>query len=184
MVWAVVKWGVAPIILIVAALTFTGKKTFHVEIDIPAPPEAVWAVLTDARGYAEWNPVFSNVEGEFGEGATVKTTVKEPGKTEIVITSQIVTFIADGELKQFGGIRGFITFDHRWLLEPIDGGTKVIQHEVDRGFWIWFWHSDWVEPAYRKASEALRERVLELNGGRVSTEHQSGVSQSQFRHHS
>lgn len=154
-------WSSGLAVLAAAVLAFTGKKIFHVEITIPAPPTAVWAVLTDARGYADWNPVFTHVAGEFRQGATVKTTVKQPGKPEVAIEAEIVRLVPERELNQFGGIRGFITFDHRWLLEAAEGGTKVTQHEVDRGFWVWFWDSDWVEPAYRKASAALRDRVLE-----------------------
>lgn len=165
MLWSLIKWAVVPVVLIVAILTLTGKKTFHVEIIVPAPPEAVWAVLTDADAYAEWNPVFVQVEGEFSKGTKVRTTVKEPGKPDIVITSQVLKVSPYRELNQFGGIRGLITFDHQWLLEPAEGGTKVIQHEVDRGFYVWFWDSDWVEPAYLQASEALRIRTLELLGG-------------------
>ncbi|MCY3829668.1 MAG: SRPBCC family protein [Rhodospirillaceae bacterium] len=154
-------WGSGFAVLAVAVLAFTGKKTFHVEIAIPAPPAAVWAVLTDARGYADWNPVFTHVAGAFRQGATVKTIVKEPGKPEVTIESEIVRLVPERELNQFGGMRGFITFDHRWLLQSVEGGTKVTQYEVDRGLWVWFWDSGWVEPAYRKASEALRDRVLE-----------------------
>lgn len=165
MLWSLIKWGGGMIVLIALVLTFTGKKTFHVELIISAPPEAVWAVLTDAQGYAEWNPVFVNVNGEFREGTEVKTTVREPGKPDIVITSRVLKVSPNQELNQFGGIRGIITFDHRWLLEPVEGGTKVIQHEVDRGFYVWFWNSDWVEPEYLRASEALRERVLQMSGG-------------------
>lgn len=163
MLRSVLKWGLGLALLATVILTFTGEKTFHVEIVIPAPPERVWAVLTDARGYAEWNPVFSHVEGEFRQGATVHTTVREPGKPEVVLAAEVVRLVPERELNQFGGIQGFITFDHRWRLEPVEGGTKVMQHEVDRGLWVWFWDSDWVEPAYLRASEALREQVLKTH---------------------
>lgn len=165
MIWTIVKWGAGLIILLAVVLTLTGKKTFHVEITIPAPPEAVWAVLTDAPAYAEWNPVFVRVDGEFREGGEVQTTVKEPGKPDVVITSKVLKVFPNQELNQFGGIRGIITFDHQWLLEPVEGGTRVTQHEVDRGIYTWFWASDWVEPAYLKASEALRDRVIGLSRG-------------------
>lgn len=160
-----IKWGLGlavAVLAVLAVLAFTGKKTFHVEIAIPAPPAAVWAVLTDTGRYADWNPVFVRVDGEYRAGAAVKSTVKEPGKPPVVMASEVRRLVPERELNQVGGIFGFITFDHRWLLEPADGGTKVTQHEVDRGLWLWFWDSDWVEPAYRKASEALRARVLSL----------------------
>ena len=52
-----------------------------------------------------------------------------------------------------------MTFDHRWLLEHADGGTKVIQHEVDRGIGLWFWNEDLIEPAYAATNAALAEKV-------------------------
>ncbi|MEX0347458.1 MAG: SRPBCC family protein [Rhizobiaceae bacterium] len=164
MVWTFIRWGVSLIVVAAVVLTFTGKKTFHVEITIPAPPEAVWAVLTDAEGYAQWNPVFVNVEGEFKPGSTVRTTVKEPGKPDVVLSSEITKFVPAKELNQYGGIPGFITFDHLWRLEPVEGGTRAVLDEVDRGFYAWFWSSDWVEPSYREMSEALRDRVVALQG--------------------
>ena len=157
---AILKWGTLALVVLAAILTFTGRKTFHVEIFVPAPPEAIWTALTDANAYAEWNPVFVNVKGKFHPGTTVQTTVLQPGKPEIVISSEVRKVVPNKELNQFGGISGIITFDHQWLLEPAEGGTKVIQHEVDRGIYVWFWDSDWVEPSYLKASEALRDRVL------------------------
>ena len=67
-----------------------------------------------------------------------------------------------GELNQGGGIFGILTFDHRWLLEPVEEGTRVTQHEEYRGIWVWFWDAGWVEPSYRKANEALRDRIIYL----------------------
>ena len=162
MIWTLAKWGIGLPVLVAAILALTGRKEFHVEIFIPAAPDAVWAVLTDANGYAEWNPVFVQVVGEFRQDSSVETTVREPGKQDIVIKSQVLKVSRNRELNQVGGIRGLITFDHKWLLEPTDEGTKVTQHEVDRGLWVWFWNSDWVEPAYQQTNEALRARVMSL----------------------
>ena len=64
------------------------------------------------------------------------------------------------ELNQFGGLRGVLTFDHTWRLEPVAGGTRVTQHEEYRGIGVWFWDPAWVEEAYRDALVAL-ERHLE-----------------------
>ena len=161
-IWTLATWLAGLCVSVVIAMAVFTEKTFHVEIVIPAPPAAVWSVLTDSTAYKEWNPVFVNVEGAFREGEEVESLVREPDGDEIAITSTIVKLIPEREINQYGGLPGFITFDHKWLLEPVDGGTKVIQHEVDRGFWVWFWDSNWVEPAYAEANEALRERVLQL----------------------
>ena len=41
----------------------------------------------------------------------------------------------------------------------VDGGTRFVQHEADRGIWLWFWNSDWIEPASTRVLEAFTERA-------------------------
>ncbi len=160
---SLVKWGVPTTVLIVLIVAVIGalttRKTFLVEIWIPAPPEAVWEVLIDTQAYPQWNPVFVEVEGAYAMGETVMNRVRDPGGAILEMTATVDTILPNAELRQSGGIPGILTFDHRWLLEPADGGTNVIQHEVDRGIGLWFWNSDWIEPAYADTNEALAERV-------------------------
>lgn len=160
------KWGVPAVlvtVLIVAvAASLVTRKTFVVETWIPAPPEAVWKVLIDTEAYPQWNPVFVEVEGAYVAGKTVLNRVREPGGAILEMKATVETLLPGAELRQSGGIPGILTFDHRWLLEPADDGTTVIQHEVDRGIGLWFWNSDWIEPAYTATSQALAERVLSM----------------------
>ncbi len=67
--------------------------------------------------------------------------------------------VENKQLRQKGGMAGVLTFDHQWLLQPVEGGTKVTQFEVDRGFYVWFWDDSWVVPSYTKTAEALAARV-------------------------
>ena len=153
------KWGVPALIIALVVASFATTKTFHVEKTIPAPPDAVWAVLMDTDAYAEWNPVFVEVKGPYTEGAQVLNKVKDPSGALLEMTATVKTLRPNQELRQAGGIPGLLTFDHRWLLEPVEGGTLVTQHEVDRGLGLWFWNSDWIEPAYSATNEALATRV-------------------------
>lgn len=162
--WTVAKWVLGLGAVAIAAMAVFGKKTFHVEIEIPAPPAAVWAVLNDGASYKDWNPVFIDVQGEYREGAEVTNRVRQPHGEPLVIVATVKTVTPERELRQSGGIPGLLTFDHQWLLEPIDGGTRVTQHEVDRGFWLWFWDSSWIVPAYAETSEALKARVAQRQG--------------------
>ena len=164
MVWTVAKWLLGLVALAVAGMAVLGKKTFHVEQEIAAPPSVVWAVLMDGAAYRDWNPVFVDVRGAYREGAEVTNFVRQPNGEVLEIAATVSRLVPERELRQAGGIPGLLTFDHQWLLEPIDGGTKVIQHEVDRGFWLWFWDSSWIVPAYTEASEALRNRVTQSQG--------------------
>ena len=53
------------------------------EVQIAAPPERVWAVLTDLSSYRQWHPVFVSVNGELAAGSklTITTTHPTTGRT-------------------------------------------------------------------------------------------------------
>ena len=53
-----------------------------------------------------------------------------------------------------------VTFDHTYLLKEVASGTLVIQHEEYRGLYVPFWDASWVEPAYQRVNEALKNQVL------------------------
>ncbi len=153
MIWTSIKWIAGLGVVAVMALILLGKKTFHAEATIPAPPSAVWEVLMDTARYPEWNPVFVSVSGPYEQDGEI-----------LKMTATVAELVPERKLRQKGGVTGFITFDHQWLLEPVDGGTRVIQHEVDRGLYLWFWDSSWIEPAYGRTNEALKARVMSLGG--------------------
>ena len=44
-------------------------------VDIDAPPERVWQVLTDLPAYGEWNPFVTRAEGAFVVGDRLVVTV-------------------------------------------------------------------------------------------------------------
>lgn len=51
------------------------------EIDIDAPPEAVWAVLADGPAYPAWNPFVKKLEGELNAGQRITVHIQPPGKS-------------------------------------------------------------------------------------------------------
>ncbi len=156
--WVVGLIGVIGVIGV--ALSLSGHKSVHAELVIPAPPEAIWSVLTDAEGYKDWNPVFTSVTGEYRQDGELTYSMRDESDNETDVTATVVKFDEARELNQFGGMRGILTFDHHWLLEPVEGGTRVTQHEDYRGIGVWFWDPSWFNTAYAKANEALRDRVI------------------------
>ncbi|MEW8685843.1 MAG: SRPBCC domain-containing protein [Candidatus Thiodiazotropha sp.] len=148
---------------ILMVFTLFGHVIVHTEIEIPASPEEVWAILMDKDGYKEWNPVLIPVEGNLKEGEKLKYRMIQPDGKESLVDTKVIKLEERNLLNQYGGIPGILTFTHKWILEPAGNGTRVIQHEEYRGIGVWFWDYSWVEPTYRKANEALKSRVFSLN---------------------
>ena len=48
------------------------------EIEIEAPPAAVWRVLADLRHYPDWNPFIVNTSGALENDARFELTTVEP----------------------------------------------------------------------------------------------------------
>ena len=57
------------------------------------------------------------------------------------------------------GIPGVLTAHHSYRLEPTQGGTRLIQHEVDNGVAMLFWDSSWVQPTHEEVNQAFKLRV-------------------------
>jgi hypothetical protein len=89
--------------------------------------------------YKNWSPVLVQVEGQLKKGQTLTYLMTDNKGKQSEVKSKVIEMIDEKKLNQFGGMRGLLTFDHQWLLEPVEGGTKVIQHEEYRGIGVWFW---------------------------------------------
>jgi hypothetical protein len=64
-------------------------KFYEASATIAAPPDAIWAILTDAPGYSEWDSGVRDVEGTIAPGEKI-TAVSEanPGRSFPVKVTQ------------------------------------------------------------------------------------------------
>ena len=67
---------------------FTGE--IHTSIDINAPPQVVWAVLSDLPKHSEWDP-FLEPEGELVQGQRIKVKVKLEGRKDAFYSCKLLT---------------------------------------------------------------------------------------------
>ena len=60
----------------------SGAKHYSVSRTINASPEVVWALLTDASTYHDWNPAVISISGTMAVGSTVElVSVADPKRT-------------------------------------------------------------------------------------------------------
>ena len=132
------------------------------EIEIDAPVDEVWAVLTDLDAYADWNPFIVSAAGEIEVGARLTNTLKDDGSST-VFTPEVLVADEAKELRWIGRfwVPGIVDGEHYFELEAIDGGrTRLVQGETFTGVLVPFAGSALdVEDDFAAMNEALKARV-------------------------
>jgi len=108
-------------------------KEFSASTTINASPEAIWAILTDAPSYPEWDPSADRIEGRIAPGETVKAYTKlAPGRA---FPAKVTEFEPGKKMVWSGGMPlGLFTGVRTFTLEPQgNGATKFTIQEVFSG---------------------------------------------------
>lgn len=90
----------------------------------------VWSLLTDLNRFARWHPVY-RISGEAERGAEVDVTWLLFGgdrkmKTQMVINRLVKPRMIGWRM----GVRGLLTFDERYEIDPIANGVSI-RHAVE-----------------------------------------------------
>lgn len=126
--------------LLLGALRLTqADRNIRTQIEIGAPPETVWRVLTGTGSYAYWNPYIVSLKGMLAPGEKLEVTVRPPGAMEMSFVARVVAATPNRELAWRGGIvvPGLFEGEHSFRLEPTPGGgTRVLHTELFRGLLV------------------------------------------------
>lgn len=112
------------------------EREIHTEIEIDAPPAAVWDVLSAIDRWSEWNSVIGGVklDGPLREGTSGRLTLLLPapaGRRTLAV--RLVTVRPQQELAWQGGVPGVMAGRHGFRLEPTARGTRLVHTEVFSG---------------------------------------------------
>jgi hypothetical protein len=147
----------------IAALA-TRKARIETEIQIDAPPAAVWAVLTDGAAYPDWNPFIRSMKGTAAKGQRLENTMQPMGRKPMTFRPRVLVADPHRELRWLGRLPLPRLFDgeHYFLLEPQDTGTRLIHGESFRGLLLWVMNPEQFRPSFRAMNQALKARVETL----------------------
>jgi hypothetical protein len=112
------------------------KTSISSEIEIDAPPAAVWSVLADTARYGEWNPFILRVDGPLRPGARLEVMIAPPGGRRMRFRPTVRVVRTDRELRWLGRLLlpGLFDGEHRFDIEPLPGGrSRLTQSEVFSG---------------------------------------------------
>ena len=107
-------------------------KELQTEIEINAPAERVWRVLTDFAAYPEWNPFIRRVDGEVCIGARPHVQIRPSGGKEMSFRPTVLVADPNRELRWLGHfwLTGLFNGDHSFSIEPLgDGRVRFVQRE-------------------------------------------------------
>lgn len=114
-------------------------RHIETEIEIDAPSDRIWALLTDFAQMPSWNPFIRSISGELKVGAALSIEVSPRGKPAMRFAPTIIAVRPDRELRWLGRVfvRGLFDGEHYFLLEPLnDCRTRFVQGEKFSGLLV------------------------------------------------
>ncbi len=134
---------------------------FKTSIDIAAPADKVWALLTDLAAYPSWNPTVDKVAGQVvlggkltvfarianGKGFPVKVAALEPPRRMVWLGGAPLKFMLKGE--------------RTFTLAPAGTGVRFTMHEVFTGLISGLVRKSMpdLQPAFDEFAAALKRRA-------------------------
>src|SRR4051812_48474830 len=104
---------------------------YSVATRISAPPEVIWSLLTDVKGFKDWNSTLVRIDGEIAQGKVVKLVTKAaPNRTFGLTISELTppkTMVWEDGGKAFMGVRKYSLFPNA------DGTTTFAMSETLSG---------------------------------------------------
>ena len=92
---------------------------------ITAPPEAVWAVLADPVGYADWNPEIVAINGRFAPGERITARVHIGDGVVRSVPMRVTAFQPPVRMEWVGGLPlGLFVGRRVFSVTPRDGGAE------------------------------------------------------------
>ena len=111
-------------------------KELRTEIEIGAPAERVWQILTDSASYPEWNPFVRRISGEAQEGTQLEVYLQPSGARGMTFRPTILKAEPSRELRWRGKlfIQGLFDGEHVFEIEQLaENRVRFVQRESFRG---------------------------------------------------
>lgn len=114
-------------------------KSLYTEIEISAPANTVWKILTDFDSYPDWNPFIRSFDGHPEPGRQFSVTIQPTGKKPMTFKPVCLSLIPDEEFRWLGHlfISGLFDGEHIFELKELsDTRTLLIQRENFQGLLV------------------------------------------------
>ena len=145
-------------------------RTIRSAIEIRAPAETVWRILTDFSAYPDWNPHIRKVQGMPKVGARITIHSRPPGGRAFVLRPVVIKWSPPTELRWRGTVvsRRLFSGEHGFRVEELSSGrVRFHQDETFKGLFVPIYarmRLEHTREGFSEVNEALRQRAENAEG--------------------
>ncbi|HEX8368474.1 MAG TPA: SRPBCC domain-containing protein [Pyrinomonadaceae bacterium] len=117
------------------------KKELYTEIEIAAPPEKIWQILTDFENYPNWNPFIRRIRGASAVGAKLEVFIQPAGAKGMTFKPTLLAVEKEKELRWRGKffVSGLFDGEHFFKIQPLaENRAKFVHGENFKGLLVGF----------------------------------------------
>ena len=146
-------------------------KELHTEIEIDAPAERVWRLLTDFASYPQWNPFIRSISGQLTPGEHLRVRLEPPGGRGMTFKPEVLEAAPNRELRWLGHllVPGLFDGEHSFAIQPLEENrVRFVQREAFKGLLV---------PLFARGLEANTRRGFEQMNGALKERAESAPEQ-------
>ena len=140
-------------------------KKLHAEIEIDAPAERVWGLLTDFASYPQWNPFIRQISGKPTRGERLQVRIEPPGGQGMTFKPKVLKAEANRELRWLGRllVPGLFDGEHSFTIQPLEENrVRFVQREAFKGLLVPLFARSLgtnTQRGFEEMNRALKERA-------------------------
>jgi hypothetical protein len=140
-------------------------EQLHTEINVEAPAERVWGLLTDFASYPTWNPFIRNISGLPTPGERLEVRLEPPGGRGMTFRPKVLNVEPNRELRWLGNllVPGLFDGEHSFTIQPLEENrVRFVQREEFRGLLVPLFSRSLdtnTRSGFEQMNRALKERA-------------------------
>ena len=140
-------------------------KRLHSEIEIDAPAERVWHLLTDFASYPQWNPFIRSISGQPTKGEKLEVRIEPPGGRGMTFKPKVLNAEPNRELRWLGHllVPGLFDGEHSFIIQPLEENrVRFVQREAFKGLLVPLFArslDNSTQRGFEEMNRALKERT-------------------------
>jgi hypothetical protein len=140
-------------------------KELHSEIEIDAPAERVWELLTGFASYPRWNPFIRSISGQPTKGERLEVHLEPPGGRGMTFKPKVLKAEPNRELRWLGHllVPGLFDGEHSFTIQPLkENRVRFVQREAFKGLLVPLFARSLqtnTQRGFEEMNRALKERT-------------------------